>query len=89
MKTLMICLLLIVGCASLQADTIPALPNRTLRISETIPGFEYQYEVCDKKILGICVSHKWQKDAYDLNDVKVRQQLIDMGFVAHVKEQVK
>lgn len=89
MKKLMLVILLIVGCASLQADTIPTLPYRTLRISKDLAGFEYQYEVCDKKILGICVSHKWVKDTYDLNDVKIRQQLIDMGFVAHVKEQIK
>lgn len=89
MKPLLFFTLLLAGCASIQADTIPVLSNRTLRISESIPGFTYQYKVCAKKFIGFCTEHKMQIDVYDLRDPMVRKQLIDMGFVARVKEQIK
>jgi hypothetical protein len=35
------------------------------------------------------MKHEIVKYTYDLNDEKVRQQLIDMGFAASVRESVK
>jgi hypothetical protein len=61
------------------------LENRTLRISPDIAGFEYQYEVCVQKVLGICIKHGMQKDLYDLTNLETRKKLIDMGFVAKLK----
>lgn len=74
------------SCASLQIASPPALENRTLRISPAIAGFEYQYEICTKTVLWICTQHEMKKEFWDLNDVVVRQKLIDMGFVASVRE---
>ena len=65
---------------------VPSLENRTLRFSEDKPALEYHYFVCSKTILGICVGHKPQTDTYDLTDPAVRAKLIDMGFVAKVRE---
>ena len=78
--------LAIAGCAS--AVIIPDLPNRTLRISDKVTGFEYQYEVCAKKVLGICTKHEMHTDYYDLGDLAVKQRLIDMGFVAKVRDKI-
>jgi hypothetical protein len=64
-----------------------ALQNRSLRISKLVPGFEYNYEVCDKKnIFGGCKESHMEKELYDLTDPTVRQRLIDMGFVGKVRE---
>lgn len=74
------------GCASLLIASVPSLENRTLRISPDIAGFEYQYEVCAKKFLGMCTKTAMHKDVYDLTDSAVRRRLIDMGFVAQVRQ---
>lgn len=74
------------SCASWPMPSVPELPNRTLRISSDIPGFEYQYEICIKRVFGICTKKRMQKDTYDLRDEAVRGQLIAMGFVARVRE---
>jgi len=81
-------LLVVIGCASMSDIIIPELSKRTLRISSKIAGFEYQYEVCLKKFLGICRQKEMRVDSYDLTDLAVRKQLIDMGFVAKVREKV-
>lgn len=70
----------------MQMDSPPALELRTLRISPDLAGFEYQYSVCSKKFFVICTEHKMVKETYDLTDKKIRQQLIDMGFVARVRD---
>jgi hypothetical protein len=66
--------------------SVPQLELRTLRLSPSIPGFEYQYEECTRKLLGLCTKKEMRKDLYDLRDEKVRKQLLDMGFVAKVRE---
>lgn len=77
------------ACASLPVPLPPILQNRSLRISADFAGFEYQYEICVKKnIFGGCKETKWQKDVYDLTDPVMRQRLIDMGFVAKVREKL-
>jgi hypothetical protein len=70
----------------LPAPSLPALENRTLRISPDFAGFEYQYEICVRTFLGVCTKKEWRKDAYDLTNVEMRRQLIHMGFVAKVRE---
>ncbi len=74
------------SCTSLPAHSAPALENRTLRISPDIAGLEYQYWVCVKRFLGICTRTEMKKELYDLTDIAVRKKLIDMGFVARVRE---
>jgi hypothetical protein len=74
------------SCASLGPPSPPALENRTLRLSLEVPGFEYQFEECVKKVVGICVKKQMKKETFDLRDPLVRQRLIDMGFVARVRE---
>lgn len=74
------------SCASLLQASLPALENRTLRLSADIPGFEYQYEICAKRFLGICTKHQMTKETYDLTDPEIRKKLINMGFIARVRE---
>lgn len=64
----------------------PSLERRTLRLSKDKPSFVYQYETCVKKLLFVCVETAMTVDEYDLTDSKVREQLINMGFVARVRE---
>lgn len=66
--------------------SLPRLENRVLRISRSIAGLEYQYEVCKKRILGICVDFEMKKELYDLNNLETRKQLADMGFIAVVED---
>ena len=73
------------SCASLALHSPPQLQNRTLRLSPDIAGFEYQWEECVRKFIGICTKHEMKKEFYDLNDVEVRKKLINMGFVAKVR----
>lgn len=74
------------GCASSEILSLPQLEHRTLRISPDFAGFEYQYEVCVSKFIW-CTKWEWRKDKYDLNDKAVREKLINMGFVARVRDQ--
>jgi hypothetical protein len=62
------------------------LSQRTLKLSASIPGFEYRYFVCTNQKLGICWKHEQKVETYDLRDEVVRKQLIDMGFSARVQE---
>jgi hypothetical protein len=84
--------LLLTACASLaDSDTEkpPALENRTLRISASVPGFEYQWRECvSHGLFGRCRKWEMRTELYDLTDVKVREKLTYMGFVARVKEKV-
>jgi hypothetical protein len=64
----------------------PALENRTLRISLDSPALEYQFFECTKRILFICTKQELRKEIYDLTKPEVRKQLIDMGFVAKVRD---
>lgn len=73
------------SCAGWRLRSPPRLELRTLRISPDLPGFEYQYEVCHKRLLGICTKWVMQRDTYDLTNPEVRSQLIHMGFVATVR----
>lgn len=76
------------SCASLHATSLPPLQDRTLRLSDKVAGFEYQWEECVKKFLGVCTKKEMKVEYYDLADPQMKQKLIDMGFVAKVKEKV-
>lgn len=76
------------GCASLGETSPPALENRTLKISDKVPGFEYQYFECVKKGLFGCRQWELRTETYDLTDSEVREKLKNMGFVAKVKDKV-
>lgn len=65
----------------------PKLQNRTLYLSRKGPWLEYQYRVCVKRKLGVCVDHELKIEKYDLTKEAVRNQLIDAGFAMKVREQ--
>lgn len=68
---------------------IPALENRTLRIAPDFAGFYYQWRICVKNgLFGGCRKWEMKKELYDLSDPGMRKQLIDMGFVAKVKDKI-
>lgn len=79
-------MLLCLSCSTWAQVLAPRLELRTLRISETVPGFEYQYFECVKKFLGICTKQELRKEIYDLRDDAMRKKLIAMGFVARVRD---
>jgi len=88
MKTRIFLLLLapmFVACSSMR-EVPPALDQRTLRISPSIPGLEYQWFECTKKFLGICTKTEVKLEQYDLNNVETRMMLLNMGFVGRVRE---
>lgn len=76
------------SCASSSIASPPRLELRGLRISPDVPGLEYQWEECVSTFLGFCTKHEMRKDIYDLRDETVRKQLIDMNFVARVREKI-
>ncbi len=69
-------------------DLVPPLKDRTLRLSRDGAFFEYRYQTCVSKFWGACTRKEWTLDRYDLNDAEIRKTLIDMGFVAQVREPV-
>ena len=71
------------SCATV---SLPALENRTLRLSKDKPELVYQYEACVRKFLGACTKKEMRIDRYDLADPHMRNSLIDMGFVFKVRE---
>lgn len=74
------------SCAHSQLRLIPSLENRTLDLDPDAPGFIYKYEECAKRFLGLCTKNEQRVEKYDLTDPTTRQRLIDMGFVAKVRE---
>lgn len=65
----------------MQMPSPPPLEEREfLRICPTKPGACYAYEVCVKKVIGICTKKEWVEEYFDLQDPNVRAKLIDMGF---------
>lgn len=57
-------------------------------LSPKIAGFQYTYTECVKQFI-FCWDYETKTEYFDLNDLKVRQKLIDMGFVGVVREKVK
>ena len=86
--TMLFLIVFLLGCASLGKASPPALELRTLRISPSIAGFEYQYLVCVKQFM-FCWDYEMKREYYDLNNLEVRKKLIDMGFVGTVREKVE
>jgi len=58
---------------------VPQLENRTLRISEDLTGFEYQYEICAKRII-FCVKKQMKIDKYPFSNKEVMNALKEKGF---------
>ncbi len=86
---LMLLLMILSGsCASLAEPLLPRLEQRTLRIDPNAPGFVYQYRVCVRKVMSVCFKHEMRVEKFDLSDPAVRKQLIDVGFVARVREKL-
>lgn len=85
-KILMIGFLPFVFACSSMRELPPALDQRTLRISPSIAGLEYQWFECTKKFLGVCTRTEARLEQYDLNNVETRMQLLNMGFVGRVRE---
>lgn len=77
------------SCASSPMPLPPRLESRTLRISKKVPGFEYQWFVCTSKgLFGRCKEETVKIEYFDLTDPSTREKLINMGFVAKVREKV-
>jgi len=87
MRVLPIALALVAGaataCAGMELDLIPALKDRTLRISLEGPRLEYQYMKCASKFLW-CTKYELVRETWDLTKADVRSQLVHMGFVVRV-----
>ena len=78
------------ACASLPAANLPALENRTLLISQTVPGFYYQWKECAKKgLFGACREEHMVTEQYDLRDPETVKKLRDMGFRATSERRIK
>lgn len=71
------------SCSLLAITSPPKLEQRTLWLSEEIPGFFYHYCV-KESIFGNCKEYK--TDYYDLTDVELRKKLKNMGFVLKVHQ---
>jgi len=75
------------ACSSMR-NMPPALDQRTLRISASIPGLEYQWFECTRRFLGACTKTEPKVELYDLTNVETRMQLLNMGFVGRVRERL-
>jgi hypothetical protein len=64
----------------------PSLEQQKLRPSIDRAGFQFDYQVCVKKFLGVCVKREMHRDFWDWTDPKVRQKFSDMGFVLMARE---
>lgn len=65
------------------------LKDRTLRISKDKAGFEYRYYKTIKcGFLKLKTCRDEVVDFYNLSDPIVRKQLIEIGFVLKVREQI-
>lgn len=84
--------ILLVACSSLgerDPELPPALENRTLKLSDKVPGFEYQYRECTQRgLFGVCRKVEMRIETFDLRDPVVRDKLINMGFVAKVRDKI-
>lgn len=66
---------------------VPPLNQRELRISKDKPSLLFNYftpRKCGVFKLLTCWDH--HVDEYDLTDPKIRQNLIDIGFIAKVRD---
>ena len=85
MTLFLIALSLEFGCSSLGSP--PELRDRSLRLSRHAPTLEYQYAECVMRVLGLCTKTEMKLETWDLTDQRVRDQLIDSGFVMRVRVQ--
>lgn len=83
-KTL-IFLLLITSCASTQSS-VP-MESRNYDICQDLSGFCWNYEVCAKKFLGICMKRELRTDKIEVEfkDKVKAKTLLDMNFILRVR----
>lgn len=74
--------------ASLQSPLSISEENRKYEICPDLAGFCWNYEVCAKKILGICWDKKLETLRIDakFKDVNEAKRLYDMNFVLQVRK---
>lgn len=68
---------------------MPTLEKRTLWFHPDKPAMFYNYKKCVKSGIFGCRKEEIITEYYDLTDPVVRKQLIDVGFVAKVREVVQ
>lgn len=86
MKHLLFFIIFLSACSTF-SDTIPTLPERTLRFDPLKPTtLYYQYFVCSSHFFGICTGHTLTRDTYDMTDPTVAAKIISTGFVVKVIE---
>lgn len=69
------------SCATLGPQLPPRLEKRQLRLCKDSPSTScYEYEVCEKRFLGICTKKHVELERGDLKDPVYWKQLIDAGF---------
>lgn len=73
--------------AETSLDKVPPMVERTLRISEDLSGFEYQYWVCKKRFI-ICLDKEMKIERWPFNDKVKIKALLDAGFVLRVRERI-
>lgn len=69
--------------------SMPMMEDRTLYVSEDVPGLEFRYSLCTVQFMGACFAHEAHKEYYDLRDEGVRHLLQDAGFSAKTPRQRK
>ena len=67
--------------------SLPRLEMRTLRICESLDGFCYNYDVCIKKFLGMCLKREIATDKIDFSNKDKIKELLDKNF--HLKARKK
>jgi hypothetical protein len=82
-----ILLMLITSCSTLQSSIKP-LELRTYDICTDLNGFCYQYQICSKRMLGICIKHELATDRIDaiFKDKIAIKKLYDMNFILKVRK---
>lgn len=82
---LILLLTLFTSCA---AASLQPVELRTYDICTDYSGFCYQYKVCARKLLGICIKHKIATDKIeaDFKNKEQIKQLFDMNFILKVRQ---
>lgn len=84
---MLILILLSSACASLPGPSSIAMENRKYDLKESCDAFTWQYEVCTKKFLGICLKKELRSDdiPVQFQDKVLCKKLYDMNFILMVR----
>lgn len=75
-----------VSCSSFAKPSPPQLGLRVLDLDPERPGVAiYQYQVCVKKFLGLCVKHEPKREEFWLADFDTWRQFVAMDFVLRAR----